>query len=139
MTRQALSSAPWRELAGEGSRYTVASALAFLLDFGTYVALIRLADVPYLIAAPAGFAIGLAAVYFFSIYWVFRTRRLQSASREFLLFGGIGLAGMGLNQLVVYGGVEWISLSYEWAKLVSAGVVFGFNFGARKLLLFTAR
>jgi hypothetical protein len=44
---------------------------------------------------------------------------------------------MALNQLAIYAGVAWASLSYELAKLAAAGAVFCFNFALRKLLLFT--
>ena len=124
-------------VADEGVRYFAASALALAIDFGSYSGLIRLAGVDYLVAAPIGFALGLAVVYGLSIRWVFRQRRLKDARAEFALFALIGLAGMALNQLVVYAGVEWLALAYELAKVLSAGIVFCFNFGSRKLLLFT--
>jgi hypothetical protein len=44
---------------------------------------------------------------------------------------------MALNQGVIYAGVEWLALSYELAKILSAATVFCFNFAARKMLLFT--
>ena len=122
----------WHALAGEGARYLGASALALALDFGTYSGLIRLAGVDYLVAAPAGFLLGLAAVYLLSVRWVFRHRRLKDARAEFLLF-----AGLGLNQAVIYTGVALLGLGYEAAKALSAGIVFSFNFATRKLLLFT--
>jgi putative flippase GtrA len=118
-------------------RYFAASAVALGLDFGIYSGLIRLAGVDYLVAAPLGFAAGLATVYALSIRWVFRERRIKSAHAEFLLFAGLGLAGMALNQLIVYTGVALLLLPPEAAKLASAGAVFCFNFVSRKLLLFT--
>ncbi|HLS85548.1 MAG TPA: GtrA family protein [Burkholderiales bacterium] len=133
------SGRPLGVLVREGSRYTAASAVALALDFGVYVSLIRLAEVSYLLAAPVGFAVGLAAVYTLSVRWVFQDRRLASARLEFTIFALIGLAGMALNQGALFVGVEWLRLSYEAAKFVSAGIVFCFNFGARKLLLFTPR
>jgi putative flippase GtrA len=125
-------------IAHEGARYLAASALALAADLGTYSALIRLAGVHYLAAAPIGFALGLATVYALSVRWVFRHRRLKDNARaEFLLFALIGFAGLLINEGVIYAGVEWFGLVYEPAKLVSAGIVFCFNFGSRKLLLFT--
>ena len=121
----------------EGTRYVAASAAALAVDFSVYAGLVRLASVDYLVAAPAGFALGLATIYLLSVRWVFGTRRLADARLEFALFASIGLAGMALNQVVLYIGVEAGALSYEAAKLVSAGVVFCFNFALRKLLLFT--
>ena len=122
---------------GEGARYVAAGLVALAVDFGTYVALIRLGGVDYLVAAPAGFALGLATIYAFSIGWIFAHRRVANRRVEFGIFALIGLGGMALNQLVIYGGVEWFALSYEAAKIVSAALVFGFNFAARKMLLFT--
>jgi putative flippase GtrA len=114
-----------------------ASALALVMDFGSYVALIRLAGVHYLVAAPIGFALGLAVIYVLSIRWVFRERRIADRRAEFALFALIGLAGMALNQLIIYTGVRLLAASPETAKIVSAGMVFCFNFVSRKLLLFT--
>ena len=126
-----------RGVAAEGIRYFGASALALAIDFGTYSGLIRIAGVHYLVAAPVGFALGLATVYALSIRWVFRQRRLADARAEFALFAVIGLAGMALNQVIIYGAVELLPGYYEIAKLISAGVVFCFNFISRKVLLFT--
>lgn len=124
-------------IADEGVRYLAASALALAVDFGAYSGLIHLAGVNYLAAAPVGFALGLATIYALSVRWVFRQRRLKSSHVEFMLFAALGLTGMAINQGIVYAGVGLLGMSYEFAKLASAGVVFCFNFISRKLLLFT--
>ena len=124
-------------LAREGARYAIASAIALALDFGLYAGLIRLAGVHYLAAAPAGFLLGLAAVYLLSAHWAFAVRRYDDARVEFAVFAAIGGAGLLLNQAVIHAGVDAADLSPEAAKLVSAALVFGFNFSARKLLLFS--
>jgi putative flippase GtrA len=125
------------KLIAEGSRYIAAGGLALAVDFGTYVGLIRLLGVHYLVAAPIGFSLGLALMYVLSVRWVFRERRLADARIEFAVFAGIGIAGLLLNQLVIWLGVEKAGLAYETAKLVSAALVFCFNFCSRKLALFT--
>ncbi len=128
-----------RGLMGEGARYFAASAVAFVVDFGLYVALIRAADIHYLLAAPVAFALGLATIYVLSIRWVFGNRRLADARVEFAIFAMIGIGGMALNQAALYAGVELLFLSYELAKLASTAIVFCFNFVLRKLLLFTKK
>lgn len=127
----------FRRLADEGIRYFAASALAFALDLATLSGLSRFAGVHYLLAAPVGFALGLALIYLLSVRWVFAERRVTNSRVEFVLFGLIGLVGMGINELVIYAGVEQFALTPEQAKIPSAALVFCFNFAARKLLLFT--
>jgi putative flippase GtrA len=126
-------------VAKEWLRYVAAGLLALVVDFGTYVGLIRLAGVHYLIAAPIGFALGLAIVYLLSVRWVFGYRRLADRRAEFALFALVGMVGMALNQGIIYTALQWMPGSYEIAKLISAGMVFCFNFISRKLLLFTRK
>ncbi|HWA39926.1 MAG TPA: GtrA family protein [Burkholderiales bacterium] len=128
---------PFRSVAAESARYFGASAAAFAVDFGIYVGLIRLAGWHYLLAAPAGFAVGLLTIYFLSVRWVFAVRRISDARVEFAVFASIGLLGMAVNEGVLYGAVGHAGLSYELGKVVSAAIVFSMNFALRKLILFT--
>ena len=127
----------FRSIVLEGMRYFGASALALGIDLAAYSGLIYLAGVHYLLAAPAGFALGLALIYLLSVRWVFAERRLADRRVEFTVFALIGFAGMGINELVIYVGVDRFALGPVPAKLLSAGLVFCFNFVSRKLLLFT--
>ena len=127
----------FRNIAQEGIRYFGAAAFALVIDLATLSGLIHIAGVHYLLAAPIGFALGLALIYLLSVRWVFDERRLANPRVEFAVFALIGLAGMGINELVIYAGVEQFALGPEQAKLPSAALVFSFNFATRKLLLFT--
>jgi putative flippase GtrA len=127
----------WLDAGIEALRYLTASAAALAVDAGTYLGLIHFAGAHYLVAAPIGFALGLATVYFLSTRWVFSRRRLSDAKLEFAIFTAIGLLGLCLNQLILYVAVDGLALSPEIAKAISAALVFGFNFSARKLILFS--
>jgi len=124
-------------VADEGVRYFAASALALGMDVATYSGLMFVAGVHYLLAAPLGFALGLVLIYLLSVRWVFVHRRLANPRIEFVVFTLIGFAGMGINELVLYAGVERFGLGPVQAKIPSAALVFCFNFATRKLLLFT--
>ena len=126
-----------RSLAAESVRYFGASALALSVDMAMLGGLIYAAGVHYLVAAPLGFAAGLALIYLLSVRWVFAERRLADRRIEFAVFALIGLAGMAINELVIYVGVERFALNPVQAKIPSAALVFCFNFASRKLLLFT--
>jgi putative flippase GtrA len=127
----------WRGLLQEGIRYFGASALALGIDTATLAGLVYVAGVHYLLAAPLAFAAGLVLIYLLSVRWVFAERRLADRRIEFAIFVLIGLAGMGINELILYIGVDRFGLSPVQAKIPSAALVFCFNFATRKLLLFT--
>lgn len=123
-------------LAGEFARYFGAGLVALGVDFTLYVALTELAGWHYLVSATVAFCAGLTTVYLFSIFWVFRERRIGKGSREFIVFSVIGVAGLALTAVVLYVLTDVFKLDYRLSKIVAAAVVFMFNFGCRKYFLF---
>ncbi len=119
----------------EFARYFLASLGALALD----VAILWLAAhwLHYLLAASLGFIAGTCAIYFLSTRWVFRRRKLADrAPVEFSTFVAIGLAGLTLNDFVIYVTVDRLALDLLAAKALAAGTSFLFNYTARKLALF---
>ena len=80
----------------------------------------------------------MLVAYVLSVRWVFSARRLNSAAAETTIFILIGLAGLAINQVIMYSLTDGALLPYAVSKIVSAGIVFIFNFSVRKLALFTA-
>ena len=90
-----------------------------------------------LLAASLGFGVGAGAIYLLSTRWVFRRRKLAGKTPvEFSAFVAIGLAGLALNDFVIYLAVDGLGLALLAAKAVAAGASFLFNYTARKLALF---
>jgi putative flippase GtrA len=90
----------------------------------------------YLHAAAIAFGVGLLTSYLLSIAWVFQARTFQNSWMElglFTLIGGIGLLWCGVCMWVL---TEYAHLYYLCSKMVSALVVFLWNFVAKKWLLF---
>jgi putative flippase GtrA len=119
------------------ARYLVVGGLAFVADFGSLVLLTSLCGWYYLYSAAAAFLLGLAINYALSVTWVFKVRAVKNAHAEFLLFGLIGLVGLGINQVLLWTLTDGLGLDYSQSKLLSTPLVLAWNFGARKLLLFT--
>ncbi len=122
--------------AHEFIRYFVASGIALCLDVGSLYVLTSIFTVPYLISAVIAFVIGLTTIYVLSVNWVFEHRVLRDAKAEFAVFTLIGMVGLALNELVLWVLTGQLGLYYLLAKGVSIAVVFSWNFGARKWLLF---
>ncbi len=125
-------------LAGEFARYFAAGLVALGVDFSLYVALTEISGWHYLASATAAFCTGLATIYFFSILWVFRERRVERSRHEFALFAAIGIAGLTLTAGVLYVLTDFLDLDYRISKIAAAALVFVFNFGCRKYFLFRA-
>lgn len=119
----------------EFGAYFLASLLAFTLDFAVLMLLARVMH--YLLAATAGFCTGAAAIYLLSSRLVFKRRRLAHREGvEAILFTLIGVAGLALNNAVIFVMVEAAAAPLALAKLAAAGATFLFNYLLRKRLLF---
>jgi putative flippase GtrA len=121
----------------EFARYFAASTAALAVDAGVYTTMLKL-TAPYPVAAAVGFMTGLFLAYALSIGWAFDKRSVRNARVEFALFAGVGVAGLLLTESILWMLVGHLGAGPALGKLCAAGIVFTFNFGARKALLFRA-
>jgi len=148
------ASAPAAELQGSGSswrgllqaksdhvghqfiRYAFVGGIAFVVDFGSLYSFTEWVRLHYLVSAPLAFLLGLVTNYVLSIAWVFPTRTFRSRQVEFALFALIGVVGLTINELVIWGMTGGLGFHYLVSKIVSTAIVFHWNFFGRKLILF---
>lgn len=121
------------------AQYVVVGGLAFVVDFYTLFALTNHAGVHYLVSATAGFLLGLLINYLICIRWIFDFRSIPDARREFMFFAGVGVAGLALNNGLIYALTEWAGIHYLGSKILAAALILVFNFSLRRALLFTER
>lgn len=119
-------------------RYLFVGGSAFVVDFGALYVLANFFGVHYLLAACLAYLLGMVCNYMISVNWVFDFRRVAQWQREFIIFFLIGIAGLILNGFAITLLVESCGISYLAAKLGAAALILFFNFGARKVLLFSA-
>ena len=123
-------------ISSELARYFIASGFAFLVDAGTLYLLTRFVEVHYLMSAAIGFILGLTTIYIVSVRWVFSKRRLKKTHHEVFIFSMIGIGGLGINELGMYLLTEKMMFHFMVSKILVTALVFMWNFGVRKLLLF---
>jgi putative flippase GtrA len=119
--------------------YGAISVAALALDYGLLIFLTEYVGIYYLVSASISFGAGMMLVYVTSISFIFNERRLASKSLEFTSFAAIGIAGLVLNGVLLWCITTGTPLSYQLAKVPTAGIVFLFNYFARRNLLFSAR
>jgi putative flippase GtrA len=117
-------------------RYLLVSAVALEVDVVTLMILTDMAGIDYLVANIVAFVTGSVIVYIGSTRWAFSQRRV-AGSAEYLIFLGIGIVGLGVNELVLWAAVAGLAFPVVVAKVGAAGASFLFNFIARKILLFS--
>lgn len=118
-------------------RYLLVGGGAALVDTGSLYLLYAAWGVHHLIAAAAGFLLGLIVNYFISIAWVFESRgKLRD---EFILFSVIGLGGLALTELILWVSVDIAQLTVLPGKAIALGLVLLWNFWMRKRFVFAAK
>ena len=120
-------------------RYTFVGGLAFIVDFGTLFILTEYLNLFYLISAGIAFILGLITNYALSVNWVFSNRTLDSKGMEFFLYTVIVLIGLGLNELLLWTLTDLLSIYYLFSKIITAIIIYLWNFFARKYLLFNKK
>jgi putative flippase GtrA len=134
------SQRPWaraRVLAHETWKYFLVSIVALAADYALLILLTALGHVHYLVSAAVGFSVGLLINYSLSVTLVFQERRLGDRRLEFLVFFAIGLIGLLLNEILMKVFVDSFGLGYAMAKAPATAVGFVFNFGLRRVALFS--
>ncbi len=119
--------------------YGAISVAALAVDYCLLIFLTEYVGLYYLVSASISFLAGMLLVYVTSISFIFDERRLTSTSLELTGFVAIGVAGLVLNGLLLWAITSGTPLGYQLAKLPTAGIVFLFNYVARRHLLFSSR
>jgi putative flippase GtrA len=128
-----------RALIRELTRSIPVSLVSFGVDFGALALLTEVFQVFYLVSAAFSFMLGVSVSYLLSVLWVFRTRRIPRKSVEYSLFVLVGVVGLGLNEVLLWLFTSPLGIYYLLSKIIAASMVFFWNFGARKCILFRER
>lgn len=120
-------------------RYTLVGGLAFVVDLVLLFVLTEYAHWYYLVSATLSFLAGLLVNYILSTQWIFRSSKIKNKKIEFILFGLIGVIGLGLNNVLLYFFTDLIGLYYMLSKLITAVLVYAWNFLGRRYFLFNAK
>ncbi len=126
-----------RVATSEFLKYLAASGAALAVDMGLLALLASRAGVPYLLASAISFVAGGVFLYFICVKLVFRYRRIANPALELPAFVALGLVGLAVNTLVMYGVVDRLHDGYLQGKVAAAVFTFATNFVLRRLSMFS--
>ncbi|HKX23880.1 MAG TPA: GtrA family protein [Candidatus Saccharimonadales bacterium] len=121
-------------VANQFIKYFGVALVGLVVDFGTLVVLHDVVHAHYLVAAAGGFIAGLAVNYALSSKYVFKNSKLKSRTLEFVMFGVVGLIGLGVLSLSMWLLVSVLGVQYLIAKCLATVGVYIWNFVGRKAL-----
>lgn len=118
--------------------YFGVGCISFGANFLAFTAFVYLVGTHWLLANLAGFVAGTVTNYFLCVRFVFASRIHTRWSIEMLLTVLVSLIGVGFETLLLYIGHDVIGLGLVIAKIFAAGVVFFWNYLARRYFVFGA-
>ena len=87
-----------------------------------------------LISSALSFSISVCVNYILSMAWVFDGKN-QNKFKEFIIFVVLSIGGLGINQLVLWFGINVLSVYYLVVKFMAMIIVPIYNFVTRKIFL----
>ena len=124
-----------RKLIAQMIKFGFVGALCFFIDYGIMIFLTEIFQVPYLVSSGISFSVSVVVNYVLSIKFVFDANKDANKVKEFLVFLILSIIGLGINQLVMWIGVDFIHIDYKITKLGATGIVMVYNFITRKLFI----
>ena len=128
-------------------KFGFVGVLCFVIDFGLYK-LCNFIGITYLISGFIGFTVSVIVNYLLSMKFVFERREDMSRKREFIIFVILSVIGLGINELLLFIGIDGIyfnsealrnmfseSMAETLVKLFATAVVMVYNFVTRKIFL----
>lgn len=118
-------------------RYFFVGGTAAVVDFVIFAALIKLAGAPWFWSAVSSFTVATLVNYGLSIRFVFRRgARFASMHHEIGMVFLVSLIGLAINQTVLWACIIGGSIEPLVAKIAGTGVVFFWNYAARRYFVF---
>lgn len=128
---------PRRSLRGL-TRYFFVGGAAACVDIGLFAVFAKFLGLPYLRVATASFVLATLVNYWLSVRFVFVSGQRFRRRWEMAMVFAVSAAGLALNGLVLWLAVEYLRFELMAAKLAATGVVFFWNYFARRVLIFGA-
>ena len=123
-------------------KFGVVGVIAFFIDYGLLAFCTEILGINYLVSATIGFTVSVIFNYIASMRYVFTHKEDMSRRREFIIFVVLSVIGLGINNGLMWGGVEligwpeWLSEhAYLIVKIFATAVVMIWNFVTRKIFL----
>ena len=116
-------------------KYLFVGVAATIIDFVFLYALTEWLGFWYLLSATISFILAAAANYVLNKIWTFQNKDKKIA-RQFMIFIGVAIVGLAINNSILYVGVEYFGLWYMFSKVLATVASLIWNFIGHKYITF---
>ncbi len=116
-------------------KFSLVGGICFLFEYGLFALLNDVMGIEILIANALAFLASTVLNYILSMRFVFIAREDSSRARLFIIYVILSIVGLGINEAIVWIGVEVLSINKYVAKLIATVVVLVYNFITRKVFI----
>lgn len=113
-------------------RFGIVGVLAFIIDYGLMVFCTEILGIYYLWSSLISFTVSVVFNYVMSVKWVFNVDNGKTQTQNLIFFVTFSVIGLGINQLIMWLGVDQVKISYLIVKLFATAIVMVFNYVTRK-------
>lgn len=115
-------------------KFGIVGGIAFIIDYALLYVCTEYLNIYVLYSSIISFSISVIFNYIMSIKWVFDVNHKQTY-KDFTIFIIFSIIGLGINQLIMYLGIEGLHIYYMLVKIASTGIVMVYNFITRKIFI----
>lgn len=108
---------------------------AFVIDAGILFVLTNFCGIHYLVSGMISFTVSVIYNYILSIKWVFDAKKDGNKTQELIVFIGLSVIGLGINQLFMWILVDMAGIYYMLSKIIATFIVMVYNFVTRKIFI----
>lgn len=114
-------------------RFLVVGGSCFVLEYVLLYTLTEYGGLNPLVSAPIAFTVSLVVNYILCVYVVFHAQ--HQTGKQMVLFAATSIAGLFLNQLVMWFCIDLLGIWYMFAKVVASAIVMIWNYFTKRYVL----
>src|SRR5262245_12638513 len=118
--------------------YFFVGGVSFLPNFAIFLLFVHVMGLHWIAGNLAGFIAGTLVNYLLSVRFVFESKNFLRRDFEVWLTFIVSSLGVGLETMLIFLEHDVSNLNLNISKLGAAGIVFFWNYGARRFLIFGA-